>query len=75
MKLTDEERTWIARSLLMWRNHIQTGNVVLSRNDLLSMTNVGLQPKKTIKILSSDQEELCNSLERLAEKVDGVHQP
>lgn len=54
----------IRYALLMWRNYIQTGDVVLSASDAI---NSGQQDK--CKQLNSDQQKFVVRLEELATKL------
>lgn len=56
---TDSEK--ISRALLVWANHIETGNVSLSAGD---MTNMGQKPKA----INEDQVSLVAELRELASK-------
>ena len=51
------------RSILMWRNYIQTGDIHWSSQDAV---NIG-KPEKA-KMLSSDQQEFVIRLEELAKE-------
>lgn len=56
---TDAEK--ISRALLVWANHIETGNVVLSAVD---MKNMGQKPKS----ITAEQATLVNDLRELSAK-------
>jgi hypothetical protein len=56
-------RQIIRDSLTMWRNHIQTGNVVTSVRDVVNMG----EPEK-VRMLSREQQEFVIRIEELAEE-------
>ena len=60
----ERDEDLVKRSLLMWRNYIETGNVVLSANDAI---NSG-QPK-LVRALDQHQKQLVHRLEQLAESL------
>lgn len=55
----------IRQALLFWRNYIQTGDMVMSTNDLIACGQTA-----KIRQLNSDQQEFIIRLEELAEKYD-----
>ena len=61
--LDSKDSEIIRHALLMWRNYIQTGDVVLSTVDAC---NVGQE--KRCRQLNADQQEFVTRLEELAAK-------
>lgn len=57
----ERDEALIARALLMWRNYIQTGNVVLSHNDAVNSKQSHL-----LRQLSREQVDLVLKLEKLS---------
>ena len=54
----------IAKSLILWRNYIETGDPCLSRIDLSNMKR-----QDEIKVLSDEQLEFCLRLQKLSDKI------
>jgi hypothetical protein len=65
MQMTDYQV--IRQALLMWRNHIETGNVSLSQQDAI---NCGRE--KEINKLDNNQIEFTKRLEQLANKATEI---
>ena len=53
----------IRHAVLMWRNHLQTGNVVMSTQDAVASGQ-----ESECRMLNSDQMEFVLRLEQLADK-------
>jgi hypothetical protein len=62
-----DDSTIIRHALLMWRNHIQTGDIRLSAGDVHAGAGQLMgKPKKLPKLLP-EQQDLIARLERLAD--------
>lgn len=58
------DRQMVINALYMWRNHIQTGNALLSTQDA---ENIG--KPELCRMLNSDQQEAVIHLEELADSI------
>lgn len=58
-----EDKELLYRSLIMWRNYIQTGDVNLSTQDLVNCGDT-----KDVRMLNIDQQEFVIRLEELAKE-------
>jgi len=64
----ESDQSVIKHALLMWRNWIETNNVVISAQDALNMDE-----KKLIRPLDPEQREFVQRLEKLALSTFVVH--
>lgn len=62
-----DNSTIIQHALLMWRNHIQTGDISLSADDVRAGAGQLMGKPKKLPQLLPEQQELVARLERLAD--------
>lgn len=60
MSMTDQQL--IYRSLMMWKNYIETGDICMSRNDAVASGQT-----HKVKQLDPEQESFTHRLQRLAD--------